>query len=166
MLRPGLCIGLCLVTVAPVGAAEAPELPQRGRVLRYEGRLLDPTQKPLGGVYPLTFAIHQSPKGGKPVWSEGHFVAVDSGSYLIELGHQRPLAPHLGLEQAYLERIFGLFEQLDRNAEGSGMGLTIAKRIVEWHGGCIWAESPGLDRGSTFYFTLKGRESGRREGGA
>jgi signal transduction histidine kinase len=41
-----------------------------------------------------------------------------------------------------------------RSKGGSGIGLTIARHLVEAHGGHLWAESPGLNQGSTFYFTL------------
>lgn len=59
----------------------------------------------------------------------------------------------IGIETQYRERIFGLFNKLDANSFGSGIGLTIVKRIIEVHGGKIWMEStPG--KGSTFYFTL------------
>ena len=59
----------------------------------------------------------------------------------------------IGIEPQYIERIFGLFNKLDTNSQGSGIGLTIVKRIIEVHGGKIWVESqPG--QGSTFYFTL------------
>ena len=59
----------------------------------------------------------------------------------------------IGIEPQYSERIFGLFNKLDANSQGSGVGLTIVKRIIEVHGGKIWVESmPG--KGSTFYFTL------------
>jgi PAS domain S-box-containing protein len=60
----------------------------------------------------------------------------------------------IGIERPYLQRIFGLFEQLDPGVGGSGIGLAIAKRIVEVHGGTIWAESDGPGEGTTFYFSL------------
>ena len=59
----------------------------------------------------------------------------------------------VGIERQYHERIFGLFNRLDPNIEGTGVGLTLVKRIIEMHGGRIWIESE-LGRGSTFYFTL------------
>jgi chemotaxis family two-component system sensor kinase Cph1 len=59
-----------------------------------------------------------------------------------------------GFDPVYRERIFRPFERLNgKQFPGSGLGLTIAKRIVEQHGGQIWAESvPG--EGSTFCFSL------------
>lgn len=60
----------------------------------------------------------------------------------------------IGIEPRHRERVFGLFERLDPRVEGSGVGLAIARRIVELHGGRIWVESEGSGRGSTFCFTV------------
>jgi len=59
-----------------------------------------------------------------------------------------------GIDPAYAERIFNIFEKLDPKAEGTGVGLSLVKRIVEAHGGRIWTESGGLGSGATFFFTL------------
>jgi signal transduction histidine kinase len=59
----------------------------------------------------------------------------------------------IGIAPEFHERIFGLFNKLNPQMEGTGIGLTLVKRIVEVHGGRIWVEStPG--NGTTFYFTL------------
>lgn len=61
----------------------------------------------------------------------------------------------IGIEPQYFHKVFGLFEKLDAKIEGTGVGLALAKRIVETHGGKIWVESQGLGKGSTFYFTIE-----------
>jgi signal transduction histidine kinase len=58
-----------------------------------------------------------------------------------------------GIDAAYLESIFRPFERLHpRRGTGPGLGLTIARTIVERHGGRLWAESP--TGGTAFLFTL------------
>ncbi len=62
-----------------------------------------------------------------------------------------------GIPADHLERIFERFQQVDssdsRKKGGTGLGLTICRKIIEQHGGRIWAEST-LGHGSTFSFTL------------
>jgi signal transduction histidine kinase len=59
-----------------------------------------------------------------------------------------------GIEPRYLEKVFELFAKLDPQAEGTGVGLALVRRVVEAHGGRTWAESEGLGSGATFCFTL------------
>ena len=50
--------------------------------------------------------------------------------------------------------MFALFEKLDPDSEGSGVGLALVKRIVDLHHGRVWVESEGGGRGTTVCFTL------------
>jgi PAS domain S-box-containing protein len=65
----------------------------------------------------------------------------------------------IGFDPQYSERIFALFKRLHGQSEysGSGVGLAICRKIIERHGGHIWAESePG--QGARFFFTLRRKD--------
>jgi signal transduction histidine kinase len=66
-----------------------------------------------------------------------------------------------GIEEKYFEKIFKMFQvvSVSEDQQGTGVGLTVAKKIVELHGGRIWVESKAGE-GSTFFFTLPKKEMG------
>ena len=59
-----------------------------------------------------------------------------------------------GIDPQYHHKAFELFDRLDDSVPGTGIGLALARRIVELHGGRIWIETPKYGQGSCFCFTL------------
>jgi light-regulated signal transduction histidine kinase (bacteriophytochrome) len=62
----------------------------------------------------------------------------------------------IGIESQYAEKIFVIFQRLnprDRCA-GTGIGLAMCRKIIEYHGGRIWLDADGTSRASTLRFTL------------
>ncbi len=66
----------------------------------------------------------------------------------------------IGVDPESREKIFGLFQKLDRSSEGSGFGLTLVRRIVDAHRGNIWLESEGIGHGTTFYLQFPPQNQG------
>ncbi|MBI2983274.1 MAG: hypothetical protein HYY42_03700, partial [Chloroflexi bacterium] len=68
----------------------------------------------------------------------------------------------IGIAAEDQARVFEEFQQVgkdpDRSREGTGLGLTLAKRFVELHGGRIWVDSE-VGKGSTFTFTIPVRQT-------
>jgi PAS domain S-box-containing protein len=97
----------------------------------------------------LSNAVKFTPKGGKV---EVSLRRTDSHARLIVKDDGEGIAPE------FLPHIFERFRQADasstRNAPGMGLGLSIARQLVELHGGRIWAESPGKGKGATFFVDL------------
>jgi len=96
-------------------------------------------------------AIQYTPEGGDVTISAAHH-AEEIQISVKDTG--------IGIPPDHLANLFTRFYRVDksrsRNAGGgSGIGLTIAKHLVEAHGGRIWAESAGEGQGSTFSFSLK-----------
>jgi PAS domain S-box-containing protein len=69
-----------------------------------------------------------------------------------------------GIAEEFYEEIFKIFKRLQnaKKEDGTGVGLTFAKKIIERHGGQIWLESK-INQGTTFYFTLGDEANGKRD---
>jgi signal transduction histidine kinase len=115
----------------------APKIPSvygdRMRLRAVFENLIDNAAKYMGGQVSPTINIGVR-NGDNPI-----FFVSDNG---------------MGIEAQYQSRIFDLFEKLDPTSDGTGVGLTFIKRIIEVHGGKMWVESEGLGKGTTFCFTI------------
>lgn len=93
-------------------------------------------------------AIKYSSKKDAPEIEIGYIDNLEPTYYIKDNGD--------GFDMQYADKLFGVFQRIHRmdEFEGTGVGLALVKRIVDKHGGKIWADAkPG--QGATFYFTLK-----------
>jgi signal transduction histidine kinase len=116
----------------------APEWPvvliDRARLLEVMQNLLENAVKFMGDQPEPRIAIGWRETGPEPV-----IFVRDNG---------------VGIDPKFHAKVFGLFDKLDPQTEGTGIGLALVKRIIEVHGGRIWVESAGVGQGATFCFTL------------
>jgi len=106
----------------------------RRRLFEVLQNLIDNAAKFTGPqLYPRIIIGQNGFEMGKPV-----FFVQDNGQ---------------GIESIHQDRIFGLFNKLDADSDGTGIGLALVKRIIEVHGGRIWVKSE-VGNGATFFFTL------------
>lgn len=100
--------------------------------------------------------LFQNLIGNAIKYQNGRTPEVSITSQPVAGGHQFSIRDNgIGIAHEYFERIFGVFQRLHTREEypGTGIGLSICRKIVERHGGRIWLESaPGC--GSTFHFTI------------
>lgn len=131
--------GITLQILSPLGTQ--PDLPlvhvDKPRLIEVLQNLIDNAAKYMGDQPKPRIEIGSM--GFDPLGNQVFFVR-DNG---------------MGIAPEYQERIFGLFDKLDASSEGTGIGLALVKRIIEFHGGRIWVESV-VGQGTTFYFTLQG----------
>ena len=109
---------------------------------------VDPLKMSLVFQNLISNAIKFRQPGGKP---RIHIdVLKDAGEWRVSVRDHG-----IGFDPKYAEKIFGAFQRLHGKSEypGTGIGLAICKRIIEGHGGRIWADAHPGD-GATFYFTL------------
>jgi PAS domain S-box-containing protein len=119
-----------------VNAANPTLCGDRRRLLQIWQNLLDNALKYMGDQAEPSIQIGVEQQQGETV-----FIVRDNG---------------IGIPSDYHEKVFGVFEKLDRNTSGVGMGLTMVRRIVEMYGGYIRVESGGSGTGACFRFTLPG----------
>ena len=130
----------------------------------------------------LANAVKFTPEGGTVVlaarslsyrqdgWVAGNGQGVEIPSQLPEESRWVEVSVRdtgIGLKKENLERIFSPFEQADNTAgrryQGTGLGLSLTRRLVELHGGKCWAESEGEGKGSKFNFVIPFDPSWRKE---
>ncbi len=140
-----------------------------GEVMKNETRKIDFFIQPLPDAYGDITLIHQAltnmlsnaikftRKKENPQVEIGSLQQNSETAYFIRDNGA-------GFDMAYVGKLFGVFERLHRQDEfeGIGVGLAIVKRILEKHGGRVWAEGI-VNEGATFFFTLPAKPTKREK---
>jgi signal transduction histidine kinase len=117
---------------------------------------------PDGGQVMLT-ARHLTRRNQQWLMENGEVASLPAYDGHGQLNHERIVDiavtdTGIGIRKEDLERIFKPFEQVDgstsRRYQGTGLGLSLAKRFAELHGGYLYVESEGENKGSTFHCVI------------
>jgi len=120
-----------------------------------------PDLPPVVGDYPRIFevienlidnAVKFSMDANSPYIKIGYRIKENDCVFFVEDNG-------VGIDHRYHKKIFGIFEKLDQETEGSGIGLSLVKRVIEVHGGNIRVESQGKGKGARFLFTIPGMKN-------
>ena len=144
------------VNLSDVAVASGEEIQRSVAAGRRVDYVVHPSLAATGDARLLSVAVHNLVENAFKFTRSRPDARVEVGEKVLDGYRTFFVADNgIGFDMRYAGKLFGAFERLhdDTTYEGTGIGLATVRRIVERHGGRLWAESePG--RGATFYFTL------------
>ena len=144
------------VNLSEVATASGEEIRRAMPADRRVEYVVHPSLSAVGDVRLLRVALHNLVENAFKFTRARPNARVEVGSTMVDGVPTFFVADNgVGFDMRYAGKLFGAFERLhdDSTYEGTGIGLATVQRIVERHGGRLWAESEP-NRGATFYFTL------------